>query len=171
MPLALVRGIKEAESQLVKLLLYSVTVIVKVLGFTSRLLAIHYPEGRQGKVPRTCPRATPEETLFRTGVNSRNRIIPPARRIRSFASALSHQSIAGRSSLSKPNCNLHIPPARRIRSFALFVCEKSPRYWCSELQQSSLPLVPASAEWQYRRLNLGRVLTHSARKPGPSRSV
>ena len=45
MPLALVRGIKEAEPhwQLVKQLLYTGSGIIKDLGFTSRLLAIHCP--------------------------------------------------------------------------------------------------------------------------------
>ncbi len=59
MPLALVRGIKEAESQLVKQ-----SGIATVLGFTCRLLAIHYPtalhercsHGPVGVHRKTCPK-------------------------------------------------------------------------------------------------------------------
>ncbi len=45
MPLALLRSIQEAESQLTKQLMCSG--IVKVLDFTCRLLALHYPTALQ----------------------------------------------------------------------------------------------------------------------------
>ena len=52
MPLALVSGIKEAEPHLVKQLLYSG--IVKDLGFTLRLLAIHHPTALQERWRPVC---------------------------------------------------------------------------------------------------------------------